>query len=154
MHRRIRSLAVVEGVNAVLLPAVVLTWLGTGPPPGAGVLVALLALALSLVAGSMFWFRRARGRVPRGWSRTCAVLLAVAGLLALAGAAVCVVELLVAEPGPGARTGPLTGLAVAAFAAAEIVNYRFVQISAGGWRLWRRGRTRRPHLAIELARPG
>lgn len=147
MHRRLRTLAVLEGFNAVFLPAVLLTALGADRPLTAGIVAAAGALAVSLVAGSLYWSRRTRGPVSLPWCRAVEGLLGAAGLLAVVAAVLCVVDL-----GAGLRLVPVAGLGVAAFTAAEIVNYRFVQISAGGWRWWIRGTVRRPHLAIDLRR--
>ncbi|MBW0115973.1 hypothetical protein, partial [Pseudonocardia abyssalis] len=114
VHRRLRTLAVLEAVNAVFLPTVLLTALGADRAPTAGLVVAAGALAVSLVAGSLYWSRRMRGPVSRLWCRAVEGLLGVAGLLAVVAAVLCVVDL-----GTGDRLVPLAGLGIALFTAAE-----------------------------------
>ncbi|WP_300009118.1 hypothetical protein [Pseudonocardia sp.] len=147
LRKRLRSLAFVEGVNVVLLPAAVLTAVGSRGPLTTGVVAGAAAVSVALAAGSLFWFRRLRGRVSLRWCRVCEAGLAVAALLAAVATGLSALDLRT-----GALLVPIIGFGLALFAACEIVNYRFVQISAGGWLAWGGGRVRRPHLAIELRR--
>ena len=56
-----------------------------------------------------------------------------------------------AGPDVGTRAAAVAA-GTAAFTVVEVVNYRWVQVSALGWTAWARGRVVRPQLARELDR--
>ncbi len=142
------NLGLCEIAAAVVVPACGL-WAAT--PFGNAQLPLFLsafALALILVAGSAFWLRRSRGPMGARWARAVALVMIVAVASALIATAMTF--------SAAADGAPVRALVVAfgfqIFVIVEWINYRWVQIAAGGWQAWLHVRIVTPPLAKELRR--
>ncbi len=152
--RRLRTLAVLEWVNALLIfPAV--AWLWEMPLSPAN-LTGLGLVLLILIEGGAYWWLKYRGLLA-GRPRTAGLpffrVLRVANPVLLAAGAV-VVGLGLGSGAPWTHAWP--GAALWLFAILEQVNYFHLQLShdtrADLARLRRSRRLRPSHLARDLAR--
>lgn len=149
LRRRLANLAKVELVNVVLFPGAVLYILRPWVPPFSPlVLAGAGCAALSLAVGTVVLWLRSKGHLPFRSAYRLVRAFDVIGVLSVA-----TFGLAVASPGFGtAWPTAITAAGLALFGCAEVVNYRWVQISAGGWKALLRGRTVRPQLAREFGR--
>jgi hypothetical protein len=150
--RRMRTLAVLEFANVIIISAALLGVLRM--PPTVSNLTGLALVTVFLVEGGVYWWLKARQLVagassPAGMAAFRTLRPVNVGLLAV-GAVVLAVDSMVG--GVGVRTWP--GVALWIFALLEYVNYFHVQLMhdtrADLARLFARG-LRRSHLARDLS---
>lgn len=150
--RRLRTLAILEFANVVIISVVLLGFFRM--PPTLSNLTGLGLVAVFLVEGGAYWWLKSRQLVsgaaaPAGMDAFRLLKRANVGLLAV-GAMVVAVDSVTG--GVGVRTWP--GVALWAFALLEYVNYFHVQLMhdtrADLARLAAHG-FRRSHLARDLS---
>ncbi len=150
-QRRLNKLGWGELVASIVVPACGLwiswPWGDTWPVQVLGA----ASLAMMLVSAALFWLMRARQILSE--ARLGHVSTAMLVSVAVAGAA-----LLLAVISPWDASRPMAlivGLAIPLFTILEWVNYRWVQISAGGLIAALRGKPIKPQLAkmLNRARP-
>jgi urea transporter len=106
------------------------------------------SLFVMLMSAALFWIMREHRVLLRAWVRGISVAMLVS--IAMAGLALVLAMVIPWEwSGLSAR---LVGLAMPLFTMLEWVNYRWVQISAGGLKAAIAGKPVRPQLAKILHR--
>ena len=147
-QRRLRKIGWGELAASIILPICGLwtTWpWGDAWPVH---ILGAISLLIMLFSAALFWLMRAQHLLSGARLR----IVSAAMVVSVAIAAVALVLAVMVPWQPWRGIAPIVGVAMPLFTVVEWVNYRWVQISAGGVKAAVRGNPIKPQLARMLDR--